>query len=227
MTDRASTSLRVLVAGGGVAALEAVLALRALAGDRISAELLAPGADFAHRPSSVRLPFTGSGAAQVSFDRTHVRHHRGALSQVDPHSHTVLTTDGGRLRYDRLIVATGAQPVEAVHGATLFRGPVSAGAVEHALAQARKRAIFTVPAAATWTLPVYELALLAAHDRAPGGPQLMVVAPEPRPLDLFGPVASDAVARLLHRAGVEFVGDSEPDSVLGASLLMRDGRLIA
>src|SRR4051812_16622598 len=54
----------------------------------------------------------------------------------------------------------------------------------------------------------------------------MVVAPEPRPLDVFGPVASDAVARLLHRAGVAFVGDTAPDSVLGDALLLRDGRLL-
>src|SRR3954447_13244168 len=219
----APTPLRVLIAGGGVAALESVLALRALAGDRVTVELLAPGADFAHRPYSVRSPFTGDDVPQISFDRTHVTHHRGALAEVDADRHEVRTTDGGRLPDDRLVVATGAQPVEGVHGATLFRGPVSAGAVEGALREARERVIFTVPAAASCTLPVYEFALLAAHER-PNGPELMVVAPEPRPLDLFGPVASDAVARLLERAGVEFVGDSAPDAVLGGALVLRGGR---
>jgi sulfide:quinone oxidoreductase len=218
--------MRVLVAGGGVAALESVLALRSLAGDRVTVELLAPGAEFTHRPYSVRSPFSGDPAPQVSFAGTNVRHHRGALAEVDADRHEVGTTDGGRLSYDRLVVATGAQPVEGVHGATLFRGPVSAGAVEGALREARERVIFTVPAAASWTLPVYELALLAAHER-PNGPELMVVAPEPRPLDLFGPVASDAVARLLDRAGIEFVGQSAADAVLGGALLLRDGRLLA
>src|SRR4051812_13574877 len=79
----APTPLRVLVAGGGVAALESVLALRALAGDRVTVELLAPGADFAHRPYSVRSPFTGDDVPQISFDRTHVTHHRRALAGVD------------------------------------------------------------------------------------------------------------------------------------------------
>jgi sulfide:quinone oxidoreductase len=45
-----TTALRVVVAGGGVAALESVLALRSLAGDRVAIELLAPGTDFPHRP---------------------------------------------------------------------------------------------------------------------------------------------------------------------------------
>jgi sulfide:quinone oxidoreductase len=218
--------LRVLVAGGGVAALEAVLALRSLAGDRVTVGLLAPGADFAHRPYSVRSPFDATDVPRVSFDRTHVRHHRGALAEVDADRHELRTTDGGRLPYDRLIITTGAQPVEGVHGATLFRGPVSAGAVEQALAGAHERVIFTLPAEATWTLPVYELALLAAHEQQGDGPELLVVAPEPRPVDLFGRVASDAVARLLYRAGVDFIGDTAPDSVLGDALLLRDGRLI-
>ena len=163
------TPLRVLVTGGGVAALESVLALRSLAGDRVSVELLAPGADFAHRPFSVRSPFTGSPAPLISFDRAHVKHHRGALAEVDAARHEVHTTDGGHLPYDRLIIATGAQPVEAVHGATMFRGPVSAGAVEAALQQAQHRVIFTLPAEASWTLPVYELALLAAHEQEGDG----------------------------------------------------------
>jgi sulfide:quinone oxidoreductase len=222
-----SPPVRVLVAGGGVAALEAVLALRSLAGDRIRVELLAPAGAFAQRPYSVRSPFGGEPAPEVSFDRTHVTHHHGALAVVDPERCEVVTTDGGTLRYDHLIVATGAQPVEAVRGATLFRGPISAGSVEAAVRAARKRAIFTVPAEASWTLPLYELALLAARDLGDAAPSLMIVSPEPRPLDLFGPVASDAVARLLDRAGVEFLPGAAPDSRLGDALLLRDGRVIA
>ena len=222
-TDTAA--LRVLVAGGGVAALESVLALRALAGDRVAIELLAPGTDFPHRPYSVRSPFSGEAAPQISFDRAHVTHHRGALAEVDPDRREVRTTDGGTLPYDRLIIATGAQPVEAVHGATMFRGPISAGVVEGALRRARERVIFTVPAEATWTLPVYELALLAAHE-CPEGPELMVVTPEPRPLDVFGSTASDAVAQLLEQAGIRFLGDAAPQAVLDHALLLCDGRLI-
>jgi len=34
-----------------------------------------------------------------------------------------MTTDGGRLRYDRLLVTTGAKPVEAVPGAPVCTTP--------------------------------------------------------------------------------------------------------
>ena len=44
---------RVLIAGGGVAALEAALALRALAEDRVRVELLAPETQFWYRPLAV------------------------------------------------------------------------------------------------------------------------------------------------------------------------------
>jgi sulfide:quinone oxidoreductase len=207
--------VRVLVAGGGVAALEAVLALRSLAAGLVEVELLAPAIEFPQKPLSVRSPFSGEPAPAASFGRIPLVHHRGALAVVD--DGVVVTTDGGTLRYDRLIVATGARAVEAIHGATTFRGPVSAGAVEAALT--RDRIVFAAPDA-SWTLPLYELALLA------GRPKVTIVTPEPRPLDAFGSVASDAVARLLDRAGVEFIGDTTPDAALGGMLTTRDGGTI-
>ena len=121
--------LRVLVAGGGVAAIESVLALRSLAGDRVSIELLAPGADFVEKPSSVLHPFAGTAAPRVPLDRLStlgIARRRGALAAVDGNRHEVHTTDGGRLGYDRLIVATGGRPVDGVPGATTFSGPRSA-----------------------------------------------------------------------------------------------------
>ena len=220
-----SDPMRVLIAGGGVAALEAALALRAVAGDRVAVELLAPDTRFPHRPVSVRSPFSGEAAPHISFDRVQVGHHRGALAEVDAERREVRTTDGGRLPYDRLIVATGARSVEAVHGATLFRGPVSAGAVEGALRDARERVVFALPDETAWSLPLYELALLAAHERSECA-ELMIVTPEPRPLDVFGRTASDAVARLLDRAGVEFLGETVADSVLGDALVTHDGRML-
>ena len=224
----AASPLRVLVAGGGAAAIEAVLALHALAADRVTIELLAPGADFVARPSSVLSPFDGMAAVRVPLGRLGelgiVRHH-GALEAVDVQGHEVRTTDGARLGYDRLIVATGARAVDGVAGATTFRGPVSAGAVEGALRAARERVLFTLPAGAGWTLPIYELALLTAHE-LPAGPELTVVTAEQRPLDLFGPVASTAIARLLERAGIGFEGDTAAETVFGGALATRDGRLI-
>ena len=124
-----------------------------------------------------------------------------------------VTTDGGRLPFDRLVVAVGARPVEAVAGATVFRGPVSAGAVEYALNC--ERVVLTAPDDA-WTLPLYELALLSGH------PDLTIVTPESRPLDVFGEVASEAVARRIGR----FIGDTVPDRVIDGALVTRAGDLI-
>ena len=140
--------------------------------------------------------------------------------------HTVRTTDGGRLGYDRLVVATGARSVDGVPGATTFNGPLSAGLVEGALRGARERVLFTVPRDAGWTLPLYELALLTAHE-LPAGPELTIVSPEPRPLDLFGPIASEAAARLLDDAGIGFEGETVAEAVAGGALATGDGRLIA
>jgi hypothetical protein len=56
--------LRVLIAGGGVAGLETLLALDALAGDRLAVTLLDPGAEFIYRPMTVAQPFAAGRAAR-------------------------------------------------------------------------------------------------------------------------------------------------------------------
>jgi sulfide:quinone oxidoreductase len=223
-----TTPLRVLVAGGGVAAVEALLALRTLGRGHVSIELLAPGETFVERPSSVLSPFSGEPAPSVSLDglgALGVTVHHGSLASVDPERREVRTTGDGRLTYDRLIVATGAHLTDGAPGATTFRGPVNAGVVERALKQARTRAVFTLPGESGWTLPVYELALLAAHE-LPRRADLLVVTHEPRPLDIFGPVASDALSRLLDRAGVDFMGETVVTEVLGDALATVDGEML-
>jgi sulfide:quinone oxidoreductase len=223
-----TTPLRVLVAGAGVAGLEAVLALRALAGERVVTSLLAPAGEFVQRQSSVLAPFSGEDVPHLSLEHLPelgVDVHRGSLAAVDAAAHVVATTDGGEFGYDRLIVAPGARAVDAVPGAVTFRGPISAGAVERAVRQTDVRALFVLPPDTGWPLPIYELALLAAHE-FPDCPEIAVVTPEPRPLDIFGPVASDALARLLDRAGVQFLGGRRATEVVGDSLVTDTGELI-
>src|SRR3954467_10265053 len=60
-TDRRT---RVLIAGGGIAALELVLALRVLAAPRVSVTVLAPEAELAPPAMTVATPF-GRGGTQT------------------------------------------------------------------------------------------------------------------------------------------------------------------
>src|SRR5262249_40176290 len=147
------------------------------------------------------------------LDRLPVRLRADALASVDPDAHLVHTTDGARVSYDRLILATGARSVDAVPGALLFRGPLSAGQVEGALRAARSRVLFVAPPGCGWPLPIYELALLAGHE-LPQPLKVVIATPEPRPLDVFGRTASDALARLLHRAGIDFIAGVRAVEVL-------------
>ena len=52
-----STKPHILIAGGGVAALEALIGLHELAPGRHRVTLLAPEPDFVYRPMSVAEPF--------------------------------------------------------------------------------------------------------------------------------------------------------------------------
>lgn len=61
-----------------------------------------------------------------------------------------------------------------------------------------------VPAGAGWTLPAYELALLAAADVQRLGlrTRISLVTPEPRPLAAFGENVSDMTAFAVKQGGI-------------------------
>jgi sulfide:quinone oxidoreductase len=223
---------RVLVAGSGVAAVETILALRALTGPRVQIEVLAPAAELVHRPSSVATPFGAPAAARIDLVALAAQLglvlRRDTLAAVEPDAHHVRTRSGERRDYDVLAVTTGAPSRDAVPGAVTFRGPVSAGAVEGVLARAAAdphlRLVFAVPQGATWPLPIYELALLSAARL--DDPNLTIVTPEPAPLAALGAAARDALAAELDRAGVEVLTDAVPAVAIDGALQLRDGRLV-
>src|ERR1700722_5365843 len=66
--DSSQEQLNVVIVGGGVAALEAALALRELGGARIASTILAPDPEFVYRPMTVREPFGYATARRYPLD---------------------------------------------------------------------------------------------------------------------------------------------------------------
>ena len=204
--------IRVLVAGGGVAGLEAVLALQALAGERVAIELLTPERHFTYRPLAVAEPFRPGSVERrelstIAAERG-VALHRDAVARVLPDQRAVETQGGARIEYDKLVLALGARPLEAVPGALTFRGPQDAHRVADVVRRLRagtiRRVAFVVPPDSPWALPAYELALQAAAAVRPDAPSadLVLVTSEPTPLAAFGAEQAPAVRALLAERGI-------------------------
>src|SRR5262245_46025533 len=227
--DDPSMPSKVLIAGAGVAGLEAALALQELAGDLVEVELVSPETDFVYRPLSVAEPFRAGEARRFPLHRlaeaAGARLVRAAVRSVDPERRMVVTSDGTALHYDSLLVALGARPVASIPGALTFRGPGDEEAFAALLHEARagqvERIVFALPAGSSWPLPLYELALLTAVHLADAGVtsvELGVVTTEDRPLKLFGAAASETVAELIGMHGIELRTETTAVALEGRSL---------
>jgi sulfide:quinone oxidoreductase len=227
----------VLVVGGGVAALETLMGLRDLAGERVTVTLVAPDPDFVYRPTATGEPF-GLGEPRryplrrivEDFDAEFVQ---AGVAALDAPGRRIVLRGGHTLTYDTLVLAPGARVLPAFDEALTFTGPGSGPAMRallDALEQGRvRRVAFVAPTVVGWTLPLYELALLTARHATSRGLQreIVLVTPELRPLALFGERPSAAVAELLASAGIEFVGGSQVEVVDGAVRLLPGGRTLA
>jgi sulfide:quinone oxidoreductase len=233
-----SSPLHVVIAGGGVAGLEAALALRKLAEERVTVDVIAPHREFVYRPLAVAEPFRVAEMRRFPLEPLVraaggvLRH--GRVASVDTDLHRVSTVEGPEQSYDVLVLALGAQAREAVPGALTFRGAEDGSALATLLEEATygtaRRLAFVVPAAATWSLPLYELALLTQSylaDRGAMGRELRIVTPEPAPLALFGLAASAAVRELLDIRGIALRTEGTPVAFEAPTLLLASGDSIA
>jgi sulfide:quinone oxidoreductase len=205
----------VLIAGGGVAGLETLLALRALAPDRLDIRILAPELKFVNRSMSAQQPFKvqrGRGfRLEDAATDLGARWHRGALDRVVHAQHRVVTRDRDSLSYDMLVLALGANPTRAWESEDVLtyhgrRDGPNYRMLLHQLREGRvQRVAFVKPAGASWPLPLYDLALMtaadsAAHDRPEV--ELRLITPEEEPLGIFGRRASAATRAILGESGV-------------------------
>jgi sulfide:quinone oxidoreductase len=224
---------RVLIAGGGVAGLEAAFALRELAGDRVALTILAPADEFVYRPMAVGEPFTAGWASHHSLGELAAAagadHVRDGLGEVDSSDRLVHTTGGLELAYDALLVCPGAAIVPAYEHATNFDDARSDellhGLVQDIEGGYVKHLAVIVQAPMPWPFPGYELAFLAAERAYDSGVTMAVtiLSPEPSPLAAFGANASRALAELLAERGVEFIGEAFCEVPATQTVVVRPG----
>jgi sulfide:quinone oxidoreductase len=213
--DLASASpqpLQVVIAGGGVAALEAALALRELAGERVRTTLLASGSEFVYRPMTVREPFAYRTAERYPLGEVAqeigVQLRSDSFASLDAAARIVHTEGGDALEYDALLLALGARPQPRyIHAATIDDRRLDEdlhGLIQDVEAGYVQRLAFVIPGRSGWLLPVYELALMTARRAYDMSIELAVTiaTPEDAPLAIFGTTVSAAVAELLERNGV-------------------------
>jgi sulfide:quinone oxidoreductase len=227
--SRASSPARVVICGGGVAAVEALLALRSLLQVGIEVHLVAPNSQFVYQPLAVAAPFDlteihVSELAEIARDQG-AELHVDSLARVEPDDRRIDLAGGATLTYDALIVAVGARRQEWLKGALHFGGAADVAAfrtvLEHVEAGSDERLCFVNPAGISWTLPLYELALLTASymaDRGVIGVELSVVTPEADPLAAFGPAAGRLLRNLLAARGIALKAGTYVEKIQGGRL---------
>jgi sulfide:quinone oxidoreductase len=102
--EQRGNGTQVVIAGGGVAGLETLLALADLAGERVALTLVAPQPDFVYKPLLVEEPFDLGPAERHELEplaaEKGAKFILSAVSTVRPEDHLVEFDDDSTLQYD-------------------------------------------------------------------------------------------------------------------------------
>jgi sulfide:quinone oxidoreductase len=210
-----TSKLRVAIAGGGVAALETLLALRALAPELLEIMMIAPNAEFVYRPMTVREPFAYPEAHRYAL--APIVAEAGAqlvaeeLAWIDPQKRIAYTASDAQVEYDALVLALGARARPRYeHAITVDDRKLDEtmhGLVQDVEEGYVKSIAFISPGRMAWPFPLYELALMTAGRAYDMDVEvdITIVTPEDGPLAIFGQTASSAVAELLEKAHIKTI----------------------
>jgi sulfide:quinone oxidoreductase len=212
--DRLPERARVAIVGGGIAGLEALLALGELADDRVKPLLVAPDAEFLYKPLVIEEPFSPAPADRRALapiaEELGAEFVQQAVAEVAPQEHELRLANGETLAYDAAIVCVGGRARPAFRQAISFEVTPKPLEIDRILTESAARppqtVAFVVPPGVAWSLPLYELALLSrrrAEQLGLADLALMIVTPESSPLIVFGRAASDAVTQLLSARDIE------------------------
>lgn len=207
-------SKQVVVIGCGVAALETAIGLHECPNVHVDVTMICPSTDFDYRPFAVLEPFGIRHVEKMPIstllDGCGVRVVRDKVSRIDQAFSRVMTSGGELVDFDALVVTTGAEPVEGLRGAVTIGDASATVKLTHMLRELDagivKRIAFVAPTGASWTLPMYEMALLTAaraKNHAHPDVKILAITTEQMPLQIFGEQATERVSELLEEAGVE------------------------
>jgi sulfide:quinone oxidoreductase len=235
----ARARLHVVVAGAGVAGLETLMGLRALAGDRVHLTLVAPQDEFVYRPLAVAEPYAVQRLRRIPLqeaardaDATHVA---GTIDAVDAAGKLVHSSGGDPLKYDSLVLAVGATVVPLVANAMTWDDRADSETlggllqdIEHGYS---RRLAVVIPPGPAWPLRGCELALLIARQAQGMSAELetTLVMPEPSPLAILESRVRELLSDELARAGVGVASTSRVEVERGHAetvVLQPSGRRI-
>ncbi len=228
-----SERFRVLIAGGGVAALEAALALHDLGGERVSLTLIAPNRELVYRPMTVREPFAYPTAGRYPLEKfandVGAELVKDSFAWVVAPERVVHTDSGAQHPYDALVLGLGARVhVRYEHAITIDDGRLDEqlhGLIQDVEGGYVKRLAFVIPPRMAWPLPIYELAMMTATRAYDMGVEIAVtiLTPEDRPLAIFGDGAAGAVSKLLAGKGVEVITSAYCEVPQSGQLVIKPG----
>jgi NADPH-dependent 2,4-dienoyl-CoA reductase/sulfur reductase-like enzyme/nitrite reductase/ring-hydroxylating ferredoxin subunit len=146
------------------------------------------------------------------------------VAALDVRAHEVGLADGGRIAYDRLLLATGAEPVRlSIPGADrphvhILRSVADSWAIVEAAKAARRVAV----------IGASFIGLEVAASLRTRGLEVHVVAPESRPMErILGPEMGDFIRSLHEEHGVQFHLENAPVDIDGGQVKLKDGGSLA
>lgn len=237
---RSESRPRVVIAGAGMAGVEAALALDAFMDGRARVTVVDAAGRFAVPATAAGRAFGIAPAVDVPLARlltgTGVLLRPARLVAVDPGRRLAMLAGGELLGYEHLIVAVGGRAVAPLGEALTFRGHADAhelrglidGVADHAERGAHTDLVVSIPYGCGWPLAGYDIALMAREHLVAQGHgdlcRVQVVTAEAAPLAVFGPAASASVTGTLGRAGIEIITGTEVVAFAWGRLTTSDGR---
>jgi sulfide:quinone oxidoreductase len=224
----------VLICGGGIAGVEALLRLHRLAGQGLTVTLISPDGDLVYRPLTVVEPLDRAAArrypiAQIVADAG-ARWIQDSLEWLDRHERVVHTSGGATLRYDALLLAIGAREENWAPFVDTFTSRDGGDLYRSVIADIETgrltRLAFVLPPGPSWPLPLYELALMTATFARYGGHnvQITFAIADSRPLEVLGAEAGSRVTQLLSDLGITLCTGTRPSVSSPGHLSLHPGQ---
>ena len=236
-----SAKPRVVVLGGGFAALETAFLLRMRLKREVDLTLVSDSDSFVFRPNTIYVPFGADPASLLvglkkPLARRDISFVPGSVTGVEPEAKRVGLAGGDSLGYDRLVIATGADtaaeeiPGLSEHAATVWTAEGMLGVRERferirerARAGEEQRVLFVVPPNNKCAGPLYEIVMMLEtwlrRENAREKVSIEWSTFEGSYIQAFGPRLHDMVVEEFGERGIEghtaeLVREVGPEAVL-------------